>query len=198
MKKVKLLIKGVKPFLYHKFNIESISSQNKIKEGTSGNNPSEWKNTFWHEEKKLFVPGSYFLPAITAGGKFVKVGRGTISPKIPSAITILDEKVYFNRELPDKLEYLTNDSIPHDSSAPIYLDIRGVSNPNTKGKNVRYRLALSPGWELQPTFLWDDTIISKDQLNNALEALAKLVGFSDGRTLGYGRFDIIDFDVEDY
>ena len=37
----KAQIEGTKPFLYHKFNIEEISSLSKVKEGSAGNNPAE-------------------------------------------------------------------------------------------------------------------------------------------------------------
>lgn len=195
MKKCTFSVIGTKPFLYHKFNIEAITDTKKPKEGSSGNQPSEWKKTIWNEGKRLFVPGFYFLSAFTTAGKYVKIGRGTISKQVASAVTILDERVYFNRELPDELDNLDNNNISKDSSSPVYLDIRAVSNPNTKGKNIRYRLALSPGWEFEVAFMWDDSIISADQMKSTVEALGKLVGFSEGRTIGYGRFEITEWSV---
>lgn len=195
MKKARFIAKGTKPFLFHRFNIESLTNTKKPKDGTSGNNPSEWKDTVWSEGTKLFVPAFYMHSAITAGAKFVKIGRGTVSKHVSSALTIIDERIYFNRELTKPIEEMSNEDISTDSSQPIYLDIRGVSNPNTKGKNVRYRLALSKDWEIKVEIEWDDSIISKDQMKSSIEALGKLVGFSNGRTLGYGRFDLTEFTI---
>jgi hypothetical protein len=193
MKGATFTIKGLKPFLFHKFNIEAVTNTKKPKEGSSGNNPSEWKDTVFTEGRRLYIPSFYMQTAITAGGKFVKIGRGTVSKQICSALNILDERLYFNRELPKPIEDMTAEDLGTDSSKPIYIDIRGVSNPNTKGKNIRYRVALNPGWELTANIEWDDTIISTDQMKASIEALGKLVGLSNGRTIGYGRFEVKEF-----
>jgi len=195
MKKAIFTAKGTKPFLFHRFNIEALTNTKKPKDGTSGNNPSEWKETVWTEGTKLYVPAFYLHSAITQGAKFVKIGRGTVSKHVSSALTILDEKIYFNRQLPKPIEEMTGEDISRDSSDPIFLDIRGVSNPNTKGKNIRYRLGLSKDWEINVNIEWDDSIISKEQMKSSIEALGKLVGFSNGRTLGYGRFDLTKFEI---
>lgn len=197
MKTAYFIATGKKPYLFHRFNIETITNQQKKpKEGSSGNNPSEWKETAHTDGTKLYIPGFYIHSAITAGAKFVKIGRGTVSKHVSSALNILDEKIFFiNRELPKPILELTNEEMSQDSNSPIFLDIRGVSNPNTKGKNIRYRLGLSSGWKIKVNFEWDDTIISKDQMKASIEALGKLVGLSNGRTLGYGRFDVEEFTI---
>ena len=79
-----------------------------------------------------------------------------------------------------------------DSSRAVYLDIRGVKNPATKGKNVRYRLALSPGWETDVECEFDDTVISKEEFKRALEASGKFAGIGDARLIGHGRFEVYD------
>lgn len=196
MKKAQFEIKGTKPILYHRFNLESITNTKKPKEGNTGNNPSEWKETVWHEGTKLYFPSFYMHSAIIAGGKHVKIGRGTLSKNIAACLTIEEEKLYLlNRELPKPIDELTNEILGTDSSKPVYLDIRGVSNPNTKGKNVRYRVAVSPGWEMKVKIEWDDTIASMQQVKECVVALGKYVGFSNGRTLGYGRFELVDFKI---
>lgn len=196
MKKATFEIEGKKPILYHRFNLESITNTKKPKEGTSGNNPNEWKETVWHDGQKLYFPSFYMHSAIIAGGKHVKIGRGTLSKNIAACLTICEEKLYLtNRELPMPMEDLTNENLGTDSSKPVYLDIRAVSNPNTKGKNIRYRVAVSAGWRMNIDIEWDDTIVSVQQVKSCIESLGKYVGFSNGRTLGYGRFELLDFKI---
>jgi len=194
MKHVTITIKGTKPYLFHAFKVSVLSSKKSLT-GKAGDNPDEWRTTIYNDGKRLYVPGLNMLSAIIAGGKYVKVGRGTLSTKVGSAITLLEDKIYFNYELPKDLDDITNESLI-DAGQPVYLDIQGVRNPATKGRNARYRLALKAGWELQFSLDFDDTIISREQLDETMQALGKLVGFSDGRTLGFGRFEVTQFDVK--
>lgn len=196
MKVANVKIKGIKPFLFHKFNIESLSASSKVKEGTTGNNFNEWKNSFFHNGLNLYMPSAYMFAALKNGAVNTKVGRGTIQKTLISAITLLDERIYFNRNIWEGWEETEFENIPTDSSQDVYVDIRMVSNPNTKGKNVRYRLAMSPGWECEFAFEFDDTIISQAQIKKVCEDTGKLQGIADGRTLGYGRFEVdeISFD----
>ena len=56
-----------------------------------------------------------------------------------------------------------------NSDNPVFLDIRGVMNPNTKGKNVRYRVACSIGWKTAFKFSFDDSVISQSQIKKVLQ-----------------------------
>jgi len=186
---------GTTPYLYHKFNLESLTDTKKPREGTSGNNPNEWKTTAWAEGKRLFIPNFYFFSSIIAGGKYVKVGRGTISKQLPGVLTMLGDRYFIDRTLPKDLEELEIDDIGTCPSNPVYVDVRMVANPNTKGRNVRYRIALSPGWRAKVEFMWDDSVFSKSQINDALEAAGKYSGVGDGRAIGYSRYTVEDFEV---
>ncbi len=195
MKKATFDVIGTKIYLYNKFNIEVLTNTKKVKEGSAGNNHQEWKNGVWADGKRLFIPNYYFQSCIVKGGKYVKAGRGTISKNLASALEIPENKFYLNRELPKNIEDLSIEDLGTDSSREIYVDIRMVSNPNTKGKNARYRLALLPGWKTKVTILWDDTVCSKDQVFNAIEAAGKYEGVGDGRAIGYSRFMVENFEL---
>lgn len=175
--------------MFHKFSVD-VLSKSKPKSGSTGNDPEEWKTTIWNEGKKLYLPGFYFFSSLKEGGKYIKVGRGTISNKLISCMRVKTEKCYLNRELPDELDKI--DMISTDPGQPIYLDVRGVKNPATKGRNVRYRLALKSGWECGVEIEFDDTVISKDDMKRCIEAAGKFSGLGDGRNIGYGRFEILD------
>ena len=131
-----------------------------------------------------------------AGGKFTKVGRGTIQKTLTAAITVETEKAFIeNRKLPIEPEDLVNESLPFDSSKDLYIDVRGVMNPNSKGRNVRYRLTMNTGWKTSFVFSYDNELISKDQMRKVLEDSGKMVGIGDALALGYGRFSITDFKI---
>ena len=98
------------------------------------------------------------------------------------------EKFYLNYTLPKPIALIETEELSRDSSQEIYLDIRAVKNPTTKGKNVRYRVAMKPGWELTVAFEWDDTILSRDNIKQAIEAAGKFVGLGDARLIGCGRY----------
>lgn len=81
---------------------------------------------------------------------------------------------------------------PDDITAPVYIDVCGVRNPSTKGRNVRYRLAASPGWECVFTIIFDKTVVARHQMISAINDAAVLVGIGDGRSIGNGRFEVIN------
>lgn len=197
MKKVFVKITGVKSFLFHKFNIEVLQQLSKVKTGSAGNDPEEWKTSFFHNDGKLYIPSSYINSALKNGSVNTKAGRGTLQKSWISAVQVEEEMIYFNREIFPNWEETTIEEAPKDSTNPVYVDIRMVANPNTKGRNVRYRLALSPGWELNFHLIIDDEILSMAQVKKVIQDTGKLQGIADGRTLGYGRFELDEFEIMD-
>lgn len=190
MKHFNFKVIGTSPFLYHKFSVETFSNKRKPKSGSAGNDSEEWRETVWVEGKNLYIPGYYFFSAIFGGGSYVKSGRGTIAKKIAGCLIIESEKCFVNRTLPDEIQNLVTDELPRDTSQPVYLDIRGVKNPTTKGRNIRYRLAMSKGWETQVEGYWDETVLSMENVKQAIESAGKFLGVGDARLIGNGRFDI--------
>lgn len=192
MKKVEFKMVGKTPLLFNKFNIESVSKKVKTQSGSAGNNPEEWKNTVFTEGKLLYIPNYYVFSNLSEGGHYVKEGRGSIKKKLMGCLLIQQDKFFLNYQLPKNMDEMENEDISRDSSQNIYLDIRAVKNPMTKGKNVRYRVALCPGWETVISAEWDDTVISKDGIRQAIECAGKFVGIGDARLLGYGRYTCED------
>ena len=62
---------------------------------------------------------------------------------------------------------------------------------------MRYRIAASPGWKTTIHLLWDKTIASRAQMESILRDAGTLVGLADGRSLGFGRFEVVQFVVTD-
>lgn len=195
MKNVKFKIKGTKPLMIHKFNIETVRSLTKVKTGSAGNDPEEWKETFFEKNNQIYLPASYWFSCFKAGSVHSKVGRGTLQKTFIAGVIILDEITLLNRKIPENWREMTFEEFGLDSSKPVYIDVRGVMNPNSKGRNVRYRICCSPGWETEVNMSFDETIISMAHVKKVVEDSGKLIGMADGRTLGYGRFEIINVDI---
>ena len=196
MKQISVKVIGNRPLFFHAFKIEQISSLTKHKSGSAGNDPEEWKNTVHEKNNQLYLPGSYWGSCLKEAAKYTKAGRGTIQKSFISCCLILDEITLIDKFLPDDWRNLSSEQMEKDSSKPVYLDIRGVMNPNSKGRNVRYRIACAPGWKTEFSLQFDDTVISPAQVKKVVADSGKMVGIGDARVLGYGRFDIEEYIIE--
>lgn len=182
-------IKGVRALLWHAFTEDSIPLEKKEKEGVAGNSPNEWRSTvLTMPDRQLYVPGPYVFACVRDGSKNIKKGRGSIQSSVVATLQIREEFVLIDRFLPEG-------EPPRDPTEPVYLDVRGVKNPATKSRNLRYRIAASPGWTATFTLLWDRTVVSRGELEAATRDAGMLSGLGDGRSIGFGRFDVERFDV---
>jgi len=185
--KINALIKveGIKPLLFHTFPI-SILSEKQSKGGEE-----DWKNTvLMDQNRQLYVNNTYVRNAIVDGGKEIKVGKGNLSKKIASTLEVQELKILIeDRFVPEEHQLLKLDT------EPVYLDVRSVVNPATKGRNLRYRIAASPGWRCSFTISWDDYIASKENLKVCAENGGAFQGIGDGRKIGFGRFKVISFEI---
>jgi len=187
-------IQGTRPLLFNCFKPEILSIEKRERTGVAGNDPEEWQRSFMATKKgELYVDQSYVFGCLREAARYTKKGRGSIQSSLVATLQVLNEMILFNRILPRKLDKITT-----DSSEPIYIDIRSVKNPSTKGRNIRYRLALSPGWETNFSVIWDNTLVNREQMRAICHDAGILVGIADGRSLGFGRFDITSFEVEEF
>ena len=97
-----------------------------------------------------------------------------------------------DRFLPDNIVELVN-----ETEEPVYLDVRSVKNPSTKGRNVRYRVAASQGWKATFEIFWDKTIVSRNEMQASIIDAGKLSGIGDGRNIGFGRFFVDEIEFRD-
>lgn len=186
----KIKIKGTRTLLFCGFSISALSDM-KPKKGTTGNNPEEWKETvLMNADRVPFVHDTYLVRSISEGGKELKVGKSNLSKKIYSCLEVSavhSGKIYFEgMKVPE--------APTTDDTQPVYLDVRSVVNPMTKGRNVRYRIALKPGWELTFTINWDDSLVSKDQMQTCVTNGGMYQGIGDGRKIGFGRYEVVSFE----
>jgi hypothetical protein len=172
------------------FGPEALPLEKGEKTGVAGNDPEEWRKTCMVTPKgQLYVKGTYVFGMLRDAARHTKKGRGSIQPLIAATLQVQEDQILLDRRLPKK-----GDPPLNDATQPVYIDVAGVRNPTTKARNVRYRLAASPGWKATFTILWDKTIVNREQMKAVVTDAGTLVGLADGRNVGYGRFDVISFE----
>lgn len=191
-------VRGVRPIMWHKFGPESIPLGKQERTGVAGNDPEEWKKTvLYTKEGQLYVRPDYVFGAMREAARYTKKGRGSIQKYVAATLQVPDDKILMDDRFIPGFNGSLPDTLPDDDTLPVYLDIRGVRNPSTRGRNVRYRVACSTGWTCTFNLMWDKTIVSRGQMEAVLIDAGNLVGLADGRSIGFGRFEVLEFDVSE-
>lgn len=183
--KARIRVEGIKPILIQAFPIQALSEKN------SRGGEEVWQNTVTMDQnRQLYIPGINFKNSIAAGGKEIKQGRGSIFKKVESTLEVEETKILFeDLFVPEEQNLLKLDT------EPVYLDVRAVVNPTTKGRNIRYRIAARPGWRCSFHITWDDYLCSKEQIKMCAENAGAFQGVGDGRKIGFGRYKILSYEI---
>jgi hypothetical protein len=199
-----IAIKGIKTLAIHHFGAEALPLEKQEKTGVAGNDPEEWKRTvLLTKQRELYLPPTYFFGSVKEGGRHVKKGRGSIVTLMAATLQIKDDRVFIQYDgepivLPEEPSVIDAYSVPTEELPVSYVERIGVRNPSTKARNIRYRVAVKPGWEMNFSILWDVTVVARNQMKQAIEAAGQLVGIADGRgSIGYGRYAVTAFEVFD-
>jgi len=198
----KVRIKGTRPLFWHKFGPDALPLEKQERTGVAGNDPEEWRKTcIVDREGHLYIEPTYVFSALREGAKYTKNNRATLQKPVSATLQVVDNRVYVDRYWPGypngkAFDVKMVEPLLEDQDEPLYMDIRGVVNPNTKSRNVRYRVAASPGWECEFTIAWDKTIIQRNQMEAVVIDAGKLVGIGNARAIGMGRFDLVSFEIE--
>jgi hypothetical protein len=199
--RARVKIEGVRPLLQHRFTEASLPLEKGERTGVAGNDPEEWrKSAMVTKEGQLFIDSSYIFATLRAGAKYTKKGKGSIQTDVSATLQVLDDVVLIDRyypEFPNGHDFDISKVEPptRDASEPVYLDVRSVRNPTTKSRNIRYRLAASTGWQCEFNILWDKTLVNRTQMEAVCIDSGVLVGLADGRSVGFGRFKIVSFEI---
>lgn len=189
--KAQVRILGVRPLWFHHFSVDSLPLTKTERTGVAGHDPDEWRRTVLAKDNgQLFIESTFVFGCVREAGKYTRKGKGSLLPVISASLMVLDEFVLIdNRLLPDGLR-----TPPEcNPELPVYMDVRGVRNPTTKARNIRYRVACSPGWTCQFHLLWDSTLVNRNEMQAVLSDAGNLVGIGNGRTIGMGRFQTTEF-----
>lgn len=198
-----VVIKGTRPLWWHHFGADALPLEKGEKTGVAGNDPQEWRRTVLvNKDGQLFLEPTYLFGTITNGGRFIPKKRGTIMLDIAATLQVADDCIFVDRWFPGfpnghVFDIKSVVAPPNVPDLPVYLDVRGVRNPVTKGRNIRYRVAASPGWTISFTIQWDKTVVQRDQLHSAIIQAGMLVGLGSGRSIGMGRFTVESFQVSE-
>ena len=187
-----VIIRGERALLWHHFGENVLSLEKREKEGVAGNDPSEWKRTVLLTKKgQLYLEPESIFSCMRDAAKYTRRAKYSIQGGVAATLQVDDASVLVNRFLP-KTKLTT------DRSRPVYLDIRSVRNPNTRNRNIRYRIGASRGWRATFHLIWDKTIVSRNEMKAVAIDAGRLIGLGDGRAIGNGRFEIKSFAVADY
>jgi len=193
----KVCIEGMRALLWHKFGPDAIPLEKQEKTGVAGNDPIEWQRTvLCTKEGQLYLEPSYVFGCVRDGSRYTKKGRGSIQKIVVATLQVLDDRILIDRFIPGFDKGLP-DTVPTDSDLPVYLDVRGVRNPSTKGRNVRYRIAAKAGWRSEFNIMWDSTMVNRGQMEAVTIDAGRFCGLGNGRSIGLGRFQVLSFDVEE-
>jgi hypothetical protein len=187
-------VRGTRPLLWHRFGPDALPLEKKEKTGVAGNDPEEWKRTVLKTtDGQLYLEPTYAFGCLRDGAKYTKKGKGSIQSLVTATLQITDDRLLVDRFLPDNIYPELINAVDE----PVYLDVRSVRNPSTKGRNVRYRVAASAGWVCAFTIMWDATIVSRGEMQAVVIDAGRLVGLGDGRSIGFGRFTTESFDIHE-
>lgn len=180
-------IVGTRTIIWHAFGPDALPLEKQERTGVAGNDPDEWRKTvLMNTDRQLYVSDRYIFGMLKEAAKYTKKGRGSIQVVLAATMQVENERILFYRDGRSLL--VPAEPLPTDEDLPVFLSIHGVRNPSTKGRNIRYRVAASAGWECSFSVIWDRTLVSRNEFESVLRDAGILVGLADGRAFGYGRF----------
>ena len=198
-----VVIRGTRPLWQHKFGPDALPLYPEEKSGVAGNDPEEWRKTCMIDSKgRPYVHDTYLFATIRDGGRYIKKGRSNMVSPLAATLQVLDDPIIItNRFWPGyedgsyETDFNPTQAAPPENypEADIYMDIRGVRNPTTRNRNIRYRVALSTGWVMRFVIQFDKSIVSRELMHSAIIQAGDLVGIGSGRAIGKGRFEVLAF-----
>ena len=187
-----VLIQGTRPLLWnHLYPSESFGKRQE-RGGTAGNDPTEWqRNVLITETRQLYLLPTHIFGCFRDAARYTKRGRSSLINRMASTLQVQERRIFVDRYLPEQ-PIKASEEIEQD----VYIFMSAVKNVATRGHNIRYRVAAAPGWRCSFTLLWDKTIISRQEMEAVAIDAGKLVGLADGRSIGYGRFEVVQFSIQ--
>jgi hypothetical protein len=182
-------IAGERPLLWHHFSADALPLTKRERTGVAGNDPTEWARTvLMTPDRQLFLEPRYIFGCLREAAKFTKRKRGTLQPYLSATLQVLDASILIDRWVPKDI-----DKLVQREDKPVYLDVRPVKNPATRGRNFRYRIAASPGWTTTFNIKWEATMVSREEMEAVAIDAGRFAGLGDARTIGFGRFRVVEF-----
>jgi len=201
--RARVVIKGVRPLLQHRFGLDAIPLEKQERTGVAGNDPEEWRRSCMiTADGQLYVEPTYCFGMLRDAAKYTKSGKGSIQSKVAATLQVTDDIVLIDRFFPGfpnghKFDVKQAEPPPvNDLSLPVFLHVCSVKNPATKGRNLRYRVAAATGWHAAFNLMWDRTVVSCAEMEAVCRDAGTLVGLADGRSVGFGRFTVEEMEID--
>lgn len=197
-------IRGVRPLWFHRFGPDALPLEKRERTGVAGHDPEEWRRTVMvTKQGQLYIEPTYIFGAMREGARYTTTkGKATAQKPVAATLQVLDNTILVDRYFPgwpvagQVFDLTTAAPPPEDHDLPVYLDVRGVRNPSTGARNVRYRIACCAGWVCTFTLQWDKTVVDRNIMQAVLIDTGRLVGIGNGRSIGMGRFEIDHWEIE--
>lgn len=192
----RVTIKGTRPMWFHKFGPDALPLEKKERTGVAGHDPEEWKRTVQHtKDGQLYIRSDQVFVCLRDAARHTKRGRGSIQRYVQATLQVLEDRILLNDRCIPNFNGGLPDTLTEDPDELVYLDIRGVRNPTTKARNVRYRVAAASEWICEFTLMWDATVVSRNEMGAICIDAGKLEGLGNGRAIGMGRFVVEEFEI---
>lgn len=183
--RARIRIIGTRPILFNHFSPECLPLKRQKRSGVPGRDPDEWRRTTLVDENgQLFIKPDYVYSCILAGA-YYSGGKRRMQDRVGATLRVMTERIpLVNRSLPP-------DPLPYEGE--VYLDVRPVRNPASRGRNIRHRVAASAGWIADFTIEWEDTLVDPRTMESIIRDAGCFCGLGDGRKIGFGRFEVKEF-----
>jgi len=172
MQTVRVEIEGVTALLMHQFPMQPIEALEKKPIGEQAKLAA-----YLDEHEILYVPGIAIQRALIGGATYSKgKGRSSLQKNVAACVSVSPERVSLHTK-----EY--------------QVDSRPVVVPATKGRVMRHRARIDK-WKLTFDVEYDETLLTRDQLNRILIDTGQRVGLLDfcpERKGPFGRFIVTKF-----
>jgi len=176
--KVKARVKGITPFLFHRWNIDSIAEKAAAKKGADIKKIDDLESMVYRTlDGELAIPGEYFRCSMANAAK----RQSDPSSPRKSACELFKTGIF-----------ATTDLCSFGKKHWDFVDRRRVVVQ--RSGITRSRPALNEGWicevELQVNL---PEYINRNLLRFTLAQAGRLVGLGDFRIANFGKFEIVEF-----
>jgi len=192
MKTYEVEIEGISPLMQN--NIENIllgiSDRPKAGNALIGD-AEEWRRKVYYKpEIGVYIPSAYIEGALLKAAKEFKVtGRKRATEYVKSGVFVEDETLplYVDGQTVKTIDEINN------GNPNCYVDKRVVQNPNTKGRQIRYRPCFNNWSSRFRLVVFSDEYIPSELLLKILKYAGLYVGIGDYRPR-FGRFNVTKFE----
>lgn len=183
MYKIKAAIEGTAPLLMNAFSEAAKEILDTGKTGgkrTSEQKMAEVEDKQLKNKDGLFIPSYYIRAAMRDGSKMdnMKLGKKGLAPYLEALVFIEPREISLQ-----KLEY-------------DFIDARiGRRPPRTGAAVLIRRPGIKEGWMLEFVITVASDIVPEVSVKEALQAGGLYCGLGDGRKMGFGKFQIIKWEI---